>query len=1517
MRRGMRPARSLPAAALALGLGAAYLAWRVAFSLAGAPWWLGAPALAVEVAGWLSLAALLVTLRRPARRADGPAGPTVDTGAGLVVVRVDGDRTVDDVRASLLSVGAVVDTAVVDHVGRAEVAAVAARSGAAYERATEPLGLPAERPVAPAWVLVVDAGDVLRADAAERLVAEVARDAALGVEVVQGLLRVVADDSAEHDAAGRYDRTFERETLNPALGARGAAVWTGSGALLTRAALDALRALPPSARRSELEASVALRTAGLRLVAPADHPVGASRPVNTGAAVRHRRRVEIAAARRLVWSRRNPVLAPGLGWRQRVALVAWCAHLLAGHRRAAFGAVVAVSLATGRLPFTPDPLALAALWLPWVVAASAAATVASGGTLRPGDQVRRSLRLLGPSFGRPAATAPFDTAAVRGGSEATGDRVLLGALAAVSAATVVRTVADLGAGAALPPAELAGLFAVALWFVGGGLDVLRLLARRSQRRTARRVPADLAASVNGEPLVLADLTPHGAGFLATSALAVGDRVELHVDLPRVTGPAARVVLEGTVRNRRVLPDGPARVGVSFRAVDEAAHDALVEHCAVAFPLRVLDRAATAAAAPADRYVPAPADPARTRGAFAPRFAALAMIAGVVTSLVPTLAPTASAASGTITVQVFRDHNANGARDTSGDAAHPAIDSLVPDVGLTASCVTGDGSYADPIMAAPVSTGTYAFTDLPGSPCRVELVNLPTGLQPGPLGEDNGGFVQFASAGSTVHIGVLEPAEFCQDNPTIVAACITFGDQIDGAHADFGALKAFPLTASGSAYDGTATHTATDLAEAREIGATFGAAYHRATRTIYVAAMTKVYAGFGPGGPGAVYAVAADGSGTTLAATIPNAGSLPARAGYAPSPDNVAGDWLRDGEHWDAVGTTSLGDIELTADGSTLWVVNLNDRSLYPVDVATGAVGAPAPVPPATGAAGACDPDWVRPFALGAGRDDVELLVGSVCAGPTAADLRAYVYAFFPADATFTTTPVFEADLTYEHGRPGNWCGPDADGDWNPWTATNMFDGTGPISECAWPQPMLTDLELDDDGSLVLGLRDRFGDQSGEDVPPGPNGGGGEGVAAGDLLRACPAAGGWLLESNGTCGGVTGAAVGSAEGPGGGEFYSDNFAQPTGFGGNHQEITIGGLAKIPGVPSMLVTAFDPSTDNPADWRSGGVRTMDSRTGEATRFFNLFDKCDTSGWDCAPGRQKELTFGKVNGLGDLVALCDQAPVEIGDLVWFDADANGRQDAGEAPIAGVTVTVEIDTDDDGRVDVTTQATTNAAGRWVVSSDGRPAGERSGFGADDDYGIDVLAGGARVVVVAPTSVVHLGQTVVLTAVDAAGAAIDSDAERTTGRTASFVIAGPGANDHTWDVGYTVAVAPPPSTSSSSSSTSSSTSPPPTNPPSSPAPPASSVVPTTAAATTTLATTTVPPLVASSIVAIPSSTVADPITAGSGSTNGTTGSTGGSLPRTGAGGVLSLSVIALALLLAGSVLVGAAGGRRRDRSPA
>src|SRR5690606_39863886 len=42
----------------------------------------------------------------------------------------------------------------------------------------------------------------------------------------------------------------------------------------------------------------------------------------------------------------------------------------------------------------------------------------------------------------------------------------------------------------------------------------------------------------------------------------------------------------------------------------------------------------------------------------------------------------------------------------------------------------------------------------------------------------------------------------------------------------------------------------------------------------------------------------------------------------------------------------------------------------------------------------------------------------------------------------------------------------------------------------------------------------------------------------------------------------------------------------------------------------------------------------------------------------------------GLGDLEAMCNPAPIEIGNRIWVDSDRDGIQDPNELPLQGVTV-------------------------------------------------------------------------------------------------------------------------------------------------------------------------------------------------------------------------------------------------------
>lgn len=280
------------------------------------------------------------------------------------------------------------------------------------------------------------------------------------------------------------------------------------------------------------------------------------------------------------------------------------------------------------------------------------------------------------------------------------------------------------------------------------------------------------------------------------------------------------------------------------------------------------------------------------------------------------------------------------------------------------------------------------------------------------------------------------------------------------------------------------------------------------------------------------------------------------------------------------------------------------------------------------------------------------------------NLAMSISSFDPTAKTFAAAPVFETKIDLTHGYASNGCGPNGgSGAWNAWTPTDVFNSQT-NRQCSYPQPWLTGIAFDR-GNLVLGIRDRFGDQAGEDHPVG-----GEGVSAGDLLRACGSlATGWTLESNGSCGGVKGGGVGDKQGPGGGEFYNLES-----FSSVHQETSLGSVLQLAGSPNVMYTVFDPSTVNGNDWRSGGTHTDSNANGANVRYFEVFGKYDSSGFSCPAGRAATGTgtFGKANSLGELEAMCDKAPIEIGNRVWLDTNSNGVQDANEAGIGGVTVSL-----------------------------------------------------------------------------------------------------------------------------------------------------------------------------------------------------------------------------------------------------
>lgn len=718
----------------------------------------------------------------------------------------------------------------------------------------------------------------------------------------------------------------------------------------------------------------------------------------------------------------------------------------------------------------------------------------------------------------------------------------------------------------------------------------------------------------------------------------------------------------------------------------------------------------------------------------------------------------------ITGTVFRDYNANG----SQDLLEPGI------AGISAQATDTQGNS---ITVTTDADGRYSVSGLAGDQARIEFI-LPTDgslnfLQPGANGRSS---VEFVSTNSNaVNVGFNNPSQFCQANPELVTACYTSGPQTTNADV----LVGFPYSAGNdgsspldSSYDLPAHGV---KATASQIGSTYGLAWQRSSSTLFAAAFLKRFAGFGPAGTGAIYKVDSNGA-PMLFLQLGAAGNNPHQAGT---------DWASDNNSSSLVGKVSLGDLDISDDEKTLYTIDLSTRELIEIPV-----GVPA-IAPAAGAIkriatprpANCAADDVRPFALKF--HDGQLYVGLTCTAESTVDaataptgdasqLRAYVYTYTPGTG-FSASSAFEFPLNYsrECADVGTFsdCKDWAPAEWNPWIPGAwpiQFPEKSQVLFPSYPQPWLTDIEFDN-GDMILGFRDRFGDQIGNQVKANPSD---EtlisGLSAGDVLRACQIGNGWELEQNGSCGGVTTTPeysnnlAGSGPGTPGREYYWDEYliahpldplpGQPW-----HSELSSGGLLQLPGKADVAFTAFDPVPLAGSNV-DGGVLWLNNTTGKRTHSYRIYDGVLDS---ADPG------FGKANGLGDLEALCSPAPVEVGNFIWEDSNNNGLQDAGEKPLAGVSVVLACAPDQ-------ATAITDANGNYLFSN---------ALGGNAPF----MTAGKSCTITALTTQGELKLTDANTGNDT----LDSDASATG--VINFIAGAPGENNHTFDIGYASEAQEPP----------------------------------------------------------------------------------------------------------------------------
>ncbi|MEO1088369.1 MAG: hypothetical protein AAFY88_29405, partial [Acidobacteriota bacterium] len=366
------------------------------------------------------------------------------------------------------------------------------------------------------------------------------------------------------------------------------------------------------------------------------------------------------------------------------------------------------------------------------------------------------------------------------------------------------------------------------------------------------------------------------------------------------------------------------------------------------------------------------------------------------------------------------------------------------------------------------------------------------------------------------------------DPDVVANCFIRGDQSGTGDV----LVSFPYSASVN------TPAPGDEAFENQIGTTWGMAYQRSSDSLFLSSFQKRHSGYfddTADGTGAIYRIVdpADGLATNTS-TFLNLNTLFGSAVAGTNPHPAGTNFDVDAASYDAVGKVSFGDMDISEDELTLWVTNLTDRRLYEIPLGTDPT---APVAPATSAEVDshdlfdlfdCDDDGavdiaadvdLRPFAVKV--HDGQVYVGIVCTAESTADrsdLRTLVYAFDPDSDTFTEVLNF-ATMTYDRGcgleDGGGVCRGDAD--WQVWQTTYPPTGLlslstiGGSTEVSYPQPILSDIEFAADDTMILGFRDRFGDQVGFDERDPADTEFLRGDGFGDILRATPnGLGQWVI-----------------------------------------------------------------------------------------------------------------------------------------------------------------------------------------------------------------------------------------------------------------------------------------------------------------------------------------------------------------------------------------------------------------------
>ena len=663
-------------------------------------------------------------------------------------------------------------------------------------------------------------------------------------------------------------------------------------------------------------------------------------------------------------------------------------------------------------------------------------------------------------------------------------------------------------------------------------------------------------------------------------------------------------------------------------------------------------------------------------------------------------PTNTACSTTtqISGRVFEDNDTDGIIDDREAYLKNIIVTIFDDNGVVNTTVTD-------------ASGAYNFSGLTAATVyRIEFT-VPSNMKEGPYGAASGTAVQFVESGRCdANLGLLDPAHYCdQNNPYLAIPCYNNGDPLHSSNTSSTGIARFEYADSGESPAASYVNYVTY----GTIGTTWGVAYDGNENNLYMSTVLKRHAGIGPGGIGAIY-MHADGTSNTSApifydfgaaagtvanntTRFPGSGTSFGQVGACGPCDNI------DPTTFNQVAKVGFGDIDLNTDKTKLYVSNLYDRKIYTIDLNNPLPGSATPLPNIPWLNNApCANGVARPWALEWRRG--KLYVGVVCdaslsscaIGSACSDLTANIFSF--DGTTWTTELSFSLDYYRQaYSRGSNYFVKWID-DWN-----TMSPYVANKTDANFAQPIIMDLELDDDNSLIIGIGDRTGFQLGYQAPPptGPSGSTAErNMAFGDVLRAAydSNTATFTIENNGVAGSLVTTNPTGNSGPGGKSFYWGDYW--TGIGANTYQGGIGALAMLPNSGEVMSPLADA-----INYYSNGISWMKNTNGATSKRLEVYQ---------GVANGDSPFFAKSAGVGDMELFCEAPPIEIGNIVWWDEDADGLQDPSEAGIDGVTLELWLDPNGsaqgnnplDGTAIKVAQTTTDAYGRYIFSYSGNSNG-------------------------------------------------------------------------------------------------------------------------------------------------------------------------------------------------------------------